>query len=197
MILTLISLIIGFFLHEIGFLISKARIKIGPSLKYSLILTFLSIISITYPYEFNLNLALNLSLLHLFILISVVDIYSQTINDYLIVIPSLIYIVIFFIIRDNLIFNIINGLFSFLLLYIIFLLSKKSIGGGDVKLFFLLGLNLGFISSLNILFLASLVALIYYLYLYVRFDIRNMKIPFVPFITIGIFLNQYLSLIKY
>lgn len=56
--------------------------------------------------------------------------------------------------------SITGAIFSFLLLWGIAFLSKGGMGGGDIKLFFVIGIVLGFIHSLVTLFIAAVIGAI-------------------------------------
>lgn len=75
---------------------------------------------------------------------------------------------------------------SFFLLFVIVVLSKGGIGGGDVKLFTLLGFVLGIKSVLLTFFLASFLGTIFVLGGIIVGGIkRKSSIPFGPFIALG------------
>lgn len=81
----------------------------------------------------------------------------------------------------------IGGLFGFILMYVIkligdFIFKAESLGGGDIKLFFMLGLVFNFSTLVVILFLSSFFALPY------AISIMLMKkdniVPYGPFISL-------------
>ena len=75
---------------------------------------------------------------------------------------------------------------GFVLLLLIAVISKGGMGGGDIKLFFLLGLVLGTVNTLLTLFLASLIGMIVgIVVLKVRGQGRKTPIPFGPSIALG------------
>ncbi|TCP69241.1 prepilin peptidase [Baia soyae] len=79
----------------------------------------------------------------------------------------------------------------FILLLIATVTGEQSIGGGDIKLFAMLGLAVGFQTFLVLFFLSHILAGLYFL---VRKLIswketgRKTEIPFAPFITVGLIL---------
>lgn len=85
------------------------------------------------------------------------------------------------------------------------LLRKESMGGGDIKLFALIGLVVGIKLIFLSIFLASLLGTLYGVYLMlIRQYNRDRYIPFAPFIALGsimaymwgdTFINWYLKLI--
>lgn len=75
---------------------------------------------------------------------------------------------------------------GFSTLLLIAVVSKGGMGGGDIKLFFLLGLVLGTIQTLLTLFLASVVGMIVgIIVLKVRGQGRKTPVPFGPSIAVG------------
>ncbi|MBQ7136700.1 MAG: prepilin peptidase [Bacilli bacterium] len=83
-----------------------------------------------------------------------------------------------------------SGAFLFLLMYLImrlgnFLLKKESLGGGDVKLMFFVGITIGPLLGAFSIFLSSIIALP--LSLIVLIKNKDNVIPFGPFILIATF----------
>ena len=75
---------------------------------------------------------------------------------------------------------------GFSTLLLIAVVSKGGMGGGDIKLFFLIGLVLGTIHTLLTLFLASVVGMIVgMIVLKVRGQGRKTPVPFGPSIAVG------------
>ena len=80
--------------------------------------------------------------------------------------------------------SIVGTLVGFGILYCIAVLSRGGMGGGDIKLFFLLGLVLGTIHALLTLFLAAVIGMIVgIVVLKVRGQGRKTPIPFGPSIA--------------
>lgn len=84
-----------------------------------------------------------------------------------------------------------SGAFLFLVMYLIMIIGnllfkKESMGGGDIKLMFFVGMSIGPILGVFSIFLASLIALPLSLFVY----LKNQKsvIPFGPFILISVFI---------
>ncbi|WP_408007093.1 prepilin peptidase [Pseudalkalibacillus sp. A8] len=78
----------------------------------------------------------------------------------------------------------IGSLIGFSLLFLIAVISKGGMGGGDIKLFALLGLMFGWKSILLVLFLASLFGSIVGISLFATKKVkRKQHIPFGPFIV--------------
>ncbi len=73
-----------------------------------------------------------------------------------------------------------------IMLFVVSTATREAIGYGDSWLILLLGLHLGIFRVLQLLFAASLLAVIFALfYLWVRKWNRKATLPFVPFLTIA------------
>ena len=100
--------------------------------------------------------------------------------------------------------SLVGGIVGFSVLLLIAVLSKGGMGGGDIKLFFLIGLVLGAIYTLLTLFLASFIGMIVgIILLKIRGKGRKTPVPFGPSIAIAAIivyfygeqiLNSYVSL---
>ena len=83
-----------------------------------------------------------------------------------------------------------SGLFYFSLFYILYYLTNQAIGGGDVKLFGVLGLLLGFNLTALALLVASLsLLLVAGLLLTFKKATPQTLLPFAPFIFFGVFIS--------
>jgi len=78
------------------------------------------------------------------------------------------------------------GLFVALIVLII-VMTTDGIGGGDVKLIAAISLYTGLVNGLVMLFVACLIQLIFFLFANKLFRKNVVKLPFVPFLTIGYF----------
>lgn len=82
--------------------------------------------------------------------------------------------------------SIVGAVIGFGILYLIAVVSKGGMGGGDIKLFFLIGIVLGTVNSLLTLFLASFIGMIAgIIVLKVRKQGRKTPLPFGPSIAIA------------
>ena len=91
--------------------------------------------------------------------------------------------------------NVLSGFIMFCIMYTImllgnFLFKKESLGGGDIKLMFVIGLVLSPLPSLLVIFFGSLIALPISFIILVRKQTK--LIPFGPFLIIA-FLCIYLT----
>ena len=88
--------------------------------------------------------------------------------------------------------SILGAVFGFVLLLLIAIISKGGMGGGDIKLFLLIGLVLGTVNTLLTLFLASLIGMIIgMIVLKVRGQGRKTPIPFGPSIALGAIITYF------
>lgn len=82
--------------------------------------------------------------------------------------------------------SIVGAVVGFGILYCIAVVSRGGMGGGDIKLFFLLGLVLGTINTLLTLFVAAVIGMIVgIIVLKVRQQGRKTPIPFGPSIALA------------
>lgn len=96
----------------------------------------------------------------------------------------------------NVIFSLIAALTMFLIMYLIKLLGDKlfkreSLGGGDIKLSFIIGLTLGLKLSFISLIIASFIALPYALFLMIKDG--NKEMPFGPFLAFSLLITFMFS----
>ena len=123
-----------------------------------------------------------------------------TVSFILMLILLLINVTLFFLFKDNLNINILNNwnynpynnILSTLTLGSIFqlvvLISKeKALGQGDVRIAIITGLLIGFNNLIYWLYITIFTALIYgFILAYKKKKFKNLKIPFVPFMVLGI-----------
>ncbi|MEG0258618.1 MAG: prepilin peptidase [Lysinibacillus sp.] len=82
--------------------------------------------------------------------------------------------------------SILGAVVGFCILYLIAVLSRGGMGGGDIKLFFLLGLVLGTVGALMTLFFASIIGMIVGIFiLKARGQGRKTPVPFGPSIALA------------
>ena len=82
--------------------------------------------------------------------------------------------------------SIVGAVLGFGILYLIAVVSRGGMGGGDIKLFFLIGLVLGWLNTLLTLFLASFIGMIIgIVVLKVSGKGRKTPVPFGPSIAIA------------
>lgn len=144
----------------------------------------------------SINFFIAITFISVLIIITISDLESFIIPDEVIIVGAILiiieYIISFFLNKtsftNQVIMPIINGLASFIILYLIkkigdFSFKKESLGGGDVKLMFLIGMVLGIEMSVFSIFLASFIALPISIILLLKKD--SNIIPFGPFISLS------------
>ena len=152
-----------------------------------------------YAFGFSYELLIALGIVSLLIILSVSDLTYMIIPD-----EILIFFSGYFIIINTLnhsvfyaISYIVSGLLLFLFMYVIMLLGnfifkKESLGGGDIKLMFVIGLVLHPFLGLLLIFIASFIALpVSILLLYRRGE--NI-VPFGPFLLTSFALIYFMKL---
>lgn len=151
-----------------------------------------------YIFGFSIELAIALTFISVLMILIVSDYYYMIIPDQVLIVGCILLAIEIAIGSGfkSLIIALLNGAFSFIIMYIIklvgdFLFKKESMGGGDIKLLFLFGMVLGFPISVISIFLASFIALPVSLIIMYRNDTHI--IPFGPFLSLSamiLFLSQ-------
>lgn len=139
-------------------------------------------------YGISGDLLITFILESVFIITLITDLKYYYISDRVLVIGS------FLILLINLIFNdfdilkykLLSGIIMFLIMYLIKIIGDKafkreSLGGGDIKLMFFIGIIVGFIPSIISMFFASVFGLIYSYFKQNKEGI----IPFGPFLLLA------------
>ena len=162
------------------------------SIMYPLIELFCGILFMIsyYSYGFSLDLIIALIISSLLILIIVSDLTYMIIPDSFTIIAGVIVLIIQFIKKGFLggLVCLGYGFIAFASLYLIMYISskimhKETLGGGDIKLFFVVGLIFPPFMSLLVLGIASFIALPISMLL--LFKNREHIIPFGPFIVLA------------
>lgn len=140
-------------------------------------------------YEFWLFLIIS----SLMMIIFISDFAYFTILDSPLIIGSVLIVIIDLIYKGlkPTILYVISGIVMFLVMYLIkklgdFLFKRDSLGGGDIKFSFIIGLVLGFRLSLIALILSAFIALPYsYAYFFLK---KNNEVPYGPFLASSLFI---------
>lgn len=150
-------------------------------------------------FGFSIEFVIALTFVSTLMILIVSDYYYMIIPDQILLIGIVLLMIEIFIASGwkGLLFDVIDGLIAFGIMYLIkllgdFLFKKESMGGGDIKLLFLFGLTLGAPVAILSIFLASFIALpISILILY-----RNKTniIPFGPFLSISAMILFFLQI---
>lgn len=180
----------------LSFIALKGRCKNckGPiSFRYPAVelLTGLMFLIVYLFYGFSFECLFVISLFTLLIIISFIDFDHQIIPDQLVLfllvisIFNCIYRCIY--LNDNFLYYLGGAFAASGVLFILGLIIKDSIGGGDIKLMAAAGVFLGFKLILLALFIGAIYAAVYSIFI-VLFKKANIKtvIPFGPFLSLGI-----------
>ncbi|WP_035396633.1 A24 family peptidase [Exiguobacterium sp. OS-77] len=155
---------------------------------------------VLYAYAFwqfgwSMELALTLTLTSLLFILTMSDLaYMLIPNKILLFFLPIALIVRYLSPLENWYNPIIGGIVGFVLLFVIFLASRRGMGAGDVKLFGLLGIFLGPLHVVIALFVSAFVGSVIGLTLLGTGRVRRKQpIPFVPSIAIGTLLTYYFA----
>lgn len=192
------------------FLVGKCReCKTHISTKYLMfeIVTSLLFMYSYFMFDFRGEFIISLLFVSLIVIISVSDLEYMIIEDKVLIFFFIILVLLRIFIKlptHFLTFNInpylesiIGGLFGFFLLYIIAFIGlivykQEVMGGGDIKLYGIIGLTLGLKMTLLSLFFASMVGTIVGLLLSsLKIINKENPIPFGPFIGIGSLITYF------
>lgn len=143
-----------------------------------------------YVFGIGYELYIALGIVSMLIIISVSDIKYLIIPDEILIFFTG-YFLILFGLKDGIIhvsFNLLSAIVMFSLMYLImlvgnFLFKKETLGGGDIKLMFVIGLVLHPFLSLFVIFFGSLLALP--VSLIVLWKTKRNLVPFGPFLLIS------------
>lgn len=147
----------------------------------------------TMQYDITWKLALNLFFICVLYLISVTDIYEQIIPDSCLVAAVVVRILCFLLLEEVSLFSALafvgNGLSISLPMLILVLIMEKIkkmevMGGGDIKLLFVMGIYLGWANNLLALFLGCVTAIVV-TYIKQKKEDENAYIAFGPFLSTG------------
>ncbi len=149
-------------------------------------------VSIKYPIFFYINIIFYLIFICIFLYIGLYDFLYYEISDKVVLYSSILVIIYFLIslylgyINLDLIFNhiVIAIILSAIFLFIILITKGSGMGGGDMKLVFLMGLLLGYPAVLYVLFFAFLTGSLFGIILILNKSKKlNSSIPFAPFLS--------------
>lgn len=188
----------------VSFIIQKGRCRhcnAKLSIFYPFVELFTGLLFLIayYSFGFSGELALALGIISLFMIVLVSDLNYFIISDEVIIFFSLYFIIIQFIRLGFLggANQILNGVLMVIIMFSLMklgnaLFKKESLGGGDVKLMFLLGLVLDPILGIFSIFLSSLLALpISFVVLLTK---KENIIPFGPFILLSFLLLFFMKI---
>ncbi|PWA10650.1 prepilin peptidase [Pueribacillus theae] len=146
-----------------------------------------------FVFGFSMGLVVALTLISLLVIITITDLTYTMIPDKLL----FFFFLLFF--AERLVYpldpwwnSLMGGVVAFLVLYVIAFVSQGGMGGGDIKLFTLIGFAVGLKVFLLSFFLATLFAAIYGSFgiLFGKMKKKSV-VPFGPFIAVGTLLSFF------
>lgn len=150
----------------------------------------------------SLDIIIPLTLVSALIIVIVSDTEYMVIPDEVILITSILLVAETFFIKGTSAFatSLLNGVLSFGGMYLIkiigdFVFKKESLGGGDIKLMFMIGLVFSFNTMIVILFLSSFMALPYSIA--VLLMKKDPIVPYGPFISLTALTLLFLKLTEF
>ncbi len=177
----------------IGYLVLRGRCKnceMKISVKYviiELITAVLFLVSFVFLRENVVEYILVVVFISLMVIVTVSDLYYKIVPDIIL----LVFLPVIFVLRlvgsdMTWYYSLLGGIFGFGFMYLVSWYGKKrfkkeALGGGDIKLYFLIGLFLGVELVIPSIMFAAILGLIYSLI----FRKRSGYLPFVPFIFMG------------
>lgn len=179
----------------ISYIILKGRCRYCHK-KISLLNPFIEVVTgilfslSYYSLGFSLELVLALCVASLAMIIFSSDLTYMIIPDEVLIFFSIVFIILEFLLKgiSGGLLALLSGVSLFIFMFLLMklgnaLFKKESLGGGDVKLFFVLGLVIDPFLGLVTIFLASFIALPVSLYL--LYKNKEHMIPFGPFILVA------------
>lgn len=124
---------------------------------------------------------------------ALIDLKTKTIPNKLVIFGLILRAIVYIleivfcsdVIKDIVINDLIGFAIGFGVLFIVGLITKGSIGFGDIKLFAVIGLSIGFMGTLGTLFLGLLASSVGGIILLIRYRDKKRTFAFGPFIFIG------------
>lgn len=161
------------------------------SIKYPLyeLLTGVCFLLTYLVFGLTINIIIPLTLISLLIIVIISDIEYMIIPDEVILFGSILIIVETLIIKgiDGFLAAIVNAILFFIVMYLIkligdFIFKQESLGGGDIKLMFMIGLAFHIKAIVVIIFVASFIALPYAVIIMIRK--KEAMVPYGPFLSL-------------
>lgn len=163
------------------------------SLMYPFIELFCGILFMVsyYSFGFSGNLFISLILVSLLCIVIVSDVNYMIIPDVFLIVASILIIItkLISVCLFKTLLSIGYGIIAFVIMYLVSLLGnkvfkKETLGGADIKLFFIIGLIFNPLMSMMVLLLASVIAFPISLFIFIKN--KENAIPFGPFIVLSL-----------
>lgn len=141
-------------------------------------------------FGFSIDFFIAITFISMLLIIIISDYQTMIIPDEVLISSTIILLIELCIKNgfDTIYINLINGLIAFIIMWLLklfgdFLFKKESMGGGDIKLMFVIGLVLDWKLAIITIFLASFIGLPVSLIVLLRK--KTDIIPFGPFLSVG------------
>lgn len=161
--------------------------KISPIYPFGELLTAAAYTVIFYKFTFTLNTLLQIVFISIMIICCISDILKGQISKNIINIGCIIILILRIIVYDDMFKYIADGIIVFAVMFIIYKLTKDKIGFADVKLIAVSAVSLGLLNTFCSVFYASCIGVI------LNIKRRKRKIPFIPYLTIGIIITYIVN----
>ena len=172
--------------------------KISPIYPFGELLTAISYTLIIYTYGFTLEALIQIVFITIMIFSTVTDLKEHIVPDRFVIIGLILVFILRVINGEFIIKYLLSGIVSFGLLFLILIISKDKLGGADVKIYALIGLAIGFSSSICSLFYASFIGVIFNIAaMLISKNKKLLEIPFIPYITLGVLLTYIVNIYSF
>ena len=138
----------------------------------------------------SLECLFSITFISMLLIIIISDYYYMIICDEILIIFGVLLLIEIYFLKglDGIIYSVISGLISFIIMYLIkkigdIIFKKESMGGGDIKLLLIFGITLGFPASLFTIFIGAIIALPIAIISLKKTD--SHILPFGPFLSIA------------
>lgn len=178
------------------------KAKASPIYPFGELFTAIAYTIVVWKFGFTLDTAIHLVFVTMMILATVSDLKEMMILDRYWTIGVVSITILRLIQNENTSYYIVSALLSFGILLLIMILSRGKIGGGDVKLYALIGISVGLGNAICSLSYASILAMVYFIALFIkrrtfRLLDKDRMVPFVPFIFAGVLLTYIYNMYWY
>lgn len=103
----------------------------------------------------------------------------------------LLYTILFY--KENLYSSVIGSLLAFIIFFLVRFFTKKGIGLGDIKFSILCGFYCGFPDIFISFLVSSFTGILFFIFIFLKNKVinKNIKIPFAPFMVIGVLTGRF------
>ncbi|TFB13924.1 prepilin peptidase [Filobacillus milosensis] len=171
----------------------KCGYKISPFYPFFELLTALLFVYAFYHIGFQNELIIAWVFISLLVIITITDLHYQLIPNKILLFFLIILVPLRAIIPTDPWYDAyLGGLVGFTVLLLIALVSKGGMGGGDIKLFGVIGLALGVSGTLMTLFLAALIgSIVGVIFMFFGKVKKGVPFAFGPFIALGALISYF------